>query len=499
MKKFLFTLAALFMMGTAYADNVVNMPDRNVTNELGTQITINMSAEFDNYVSAIRVIFTGIPEGVTLDQFIWGSGAKITYLTADGEEETYRPSLMTNYAYEGGPLMLAASQEMAYLEDGTYGGVAHWAPGTHADFLRVKFTIASDFKGGTLTWTNEPSAGGWNNGENNNCPQGSFHTRSCEFTVDGGQDPVVAPEPTIGYDENGNVVATCEGHTTVLMLNGQEEANIVGQPYELVQTWEPQTLNFYAYTVAGAEEDENSAIVGPFVVEVPALQPVPATAPEIVVENGFVTAVAAGHETVLMLDGNPVTQPYPLPAAQEDDVTLHFSAYTIGGEHETNSATVTRDVVVEGTGPVNPTNTCARPDCGYVITGDQEVTVTITNNEPNATVFWYYLDPETNQMVEGSFTGESEQIVVNGIGAYTITCYASMVGNADWANSPEGGCFFEITEDTTVGINELVNGKTVAGVRYFNMAGQEMQEANGMTIVVTTYTDGTTSAVKVMK
>ncbi len=49
------------------------------------------------------------------------------------------------------------------------------------------------------------------------------------------------------------------------------------------------------------------------------------------------------------------------------------------------------------------------------------------------------------------------------------------------------------------GVNELVNGKTVAGVRYFNMAGQEMKEANGMTIVVTTYTDGTSSAVKVMK
>ena len=45
----------------------------------------------------------------------------------------------------------------------------------------------------------------------------------------------------------------------------------------------------------------------------------------------------------------------------------------------------------------------------------------------------------------------------------------------------------------------MMNGKTVAGVRYFNMAGQEMSEANGLTIVVTTYTDGTTSAVKVMK
>ena len=50
-----------------------------------------------------------------------------------------------------------------------------------------------------------------------------------------------------------------------------------------------------------------------------------------------------------------------------------------------------------------------------------------------------------------------------------------------------------------VNVDELVNGKTVAGVRYYNMAGQEMQEANGMTIVVTTYTDGTTNAVKVIK
>ena len=48
-------------------------------------------------------------------------------------------------------------------------------------------------------------------------------------------------------------------------------------------------------------------------------------------------------------------------------------------------------------------------------------------------------------------------------------------------------------------LEEMNASKTVAGVRYFNMAGQEMQEANGMTIVVTTYTDGTTSAVKVIK
>ena len=49
------------------------------------------------------------------------------------------------------------------------------------------------------------------------------------------------------------------------------------------------------------------------------------------------------------------------------------------------------------------------------------------------------------------------------------------------------------------GIDELMSGKSIATVRYFNMAGQEMQQPSGMTIVVTTYTDGTTTAAKVMK
>ena len=48
-------------------------------------------------------------------------------------------------------------------------------------------------------------------------------------------------------------------------------------------------------------------------------------------------------------------------------------------------------------------------------------------------------------------------------------------------------------------VNEVNAGKTVAGVRYFNMAGQEMAQPSGLTIQVTTYNDGTTSAVKVIK
>ncbi len=53
----------------------------------------------------------------------------------------------------------------------------------------------------------------------------------------------------------------------------------------------------------------------------------------------------------------------------------------------------------------------------------------------------------------------------------------------------------------TGGVEEIINNveKVVAGVRYYNIMGQEMKEANGITIVVTTYTDGSHSAVKVIK
>lgn len=49
------------------------------------------------------------------------------------------------------------------------------------------------------------------------------------------------------------------------------------------------------------------------------------------------------------------------------------------------------------------------------------------------------------------------------------------------------------------GVNEVNGSKSVESVRYFNVAGQEMAQPSGMTIQVTTYTDGTTTATKVIK
>lgn len=48
-------------------------------------------------------------------------------------------------------------------------------------------------------------------------------------------------------------------------------------------------------------------------------------------------------------------------------------------------------------------------------------------------------------------------------------------------------------------LNDVTADKSVASVRYFNVAGQEMTQPSGLTIQVTTYSDGTTSATKVIK
>ena len=80
--------------------------------------------------------------------------------------------------------------------------------------------------------------------------------------------------------------------------------------------------------------------------------------------------------------------------------------------------------------------------------------------------------------------------------AYVLGVY--MGGSEEWGG--ENGYYVYCAQAVmTTGIDEMNANKAVAGVRYFNMAGQEMNEANGMTIVVTTYTDGTTSAAKVIK
>ena len=79
-------------------------------------------------------------------------------------------------------------------------------------------------------------------------------------------------------------------------------------------------------------------------------------------------------------------------------------------------------------------------------------------------------------------------------GYYFVEAYAIAPGKTE---SLHVTCSFVVTPRT--GLDELSGDKAVSSVRYFNVAGQEMSQPNGMTIVVTTYSDGTRTATKVMK
>ena len=146
--------------------------------------------------------------------------------------------------------------------------------------------------------------------------------------------------------------------------------------------------------------------------------------------------------------------------------------------------------------PVVYDETCAAPNGEYIIIDKEKALVTITNNEPGATVH-YVVTLDGVVMEEGDFTGDTWEYIAVGPGAWLVSCVASLPGKND---SNPGGVFFPIAPgQQPVAVDEMMAGKTISSVRYYNAAGQEMQEANGLTIVVTTYTDGTTNAVKVVK
>ena len=142
--------------------------------------------------------------------------------------------------------------------------------------------------------------------------------------------------------------------------------------------------------------------------------------------------------------------------------------------------------------PPEPTEKTGAPTFnGYTTDGIHAYFVELVETEPSVIYYrvQYGHDGEFTDWMEYedllSFTED---------GWYRVEAYAVADGKL-----PSDPIAYEFVVSPATGLSELLNGKTVANVRYFNMAGQEMQEANGMTIVVTTYTDGTTNSVKVMK
>ena len=141
--------------------------------------------------------------------------------------------------------------------------------------------------------------------------------------------------------------------------------------------------------------------------------------------------------------------------------------------------------------PPTPTEMTAAPTFnGYTTDGIHAYFVEIIPTEPS-TIYFRVFYPDGTQ----TDWAEYEDILsFTGNGMYRVEAYAVAPGKLE--SYPIA---YEFVVSPVTGLTEMVGNKTVASQRFFNAAGQEMQEANGLTIVVTTYTDGTTSTAKVVK
>ena len=186
------------------------------------------------------------------------------------------------------------------------------------------------------------------------------------------------------------------------------------------------------------------------------------------------------------------------------------STYFLGEEMEENTAYVGFDYYGEWTEgtfnalskctftyepgdvpPVEPTEKTGAPTFhGYTEDGIHGYFVEIIPTEESV-IYYRIIYPDGT---ETEWAEYEEILSFEGDGKYRVEAYAVADGKL-----PSEQIAYEFVVAPITGIDEMMSGKEVAGVRYFNLAGQEMTEANGLTIVVTTYTDGTTSAVKVVK
>ena len=417
MKKFLFTLAALMMAGSAFAADYFYLEDFEVPESAlgasGTagRINVNVKAHFDNYVSAWQVWFT-VPEGLTIQGHRAGTDLTLSGHDDFGDPKTFTPNLKVSPDKLS---VIVACDEADYSEDGDYYGCMKWAPGDYDQMWIVVFNAAADFAGGEVTVLTEPACGQDVRPEITPTDGAPTTTEPIEVTVEGAGGP---------EDFVGTADVTFDGNVATISYtsndpNATVEVTMNGNPLTVtfvdgVATWEAPTAaeqtepGDYSYTVAIKVTPDGENFVG---------EPV---------QDSDTYAY-----TVEQTD-KPVINVY--------EQNAHHAYFTVEGDGEV-----------------------------HVYVGTTEV---FPNEEGYYAVY----------AVEGTPV------------TYVVTATAKEDGKLISDEATE-----TITFAAWDGVDELVNGKAVAGVRYFNMAGQEMQQANGVTIVVTTYTDGTTSAVKVMK
>ena len=580
MKKFLFTLAALLMAGSMYADCYFQPQDFEIPQDkIGKNVQVPVQAVFNEYVSAWECTVT-IPDGLTFVGVKKGETFPITGTYDEfGDEQTISPDISRQETK-----FIVACMAGAYSEDGDYWGVAKWAPNTYDEFLYLVVKADETFAGGEITMSTTFSCGADTREEVNNNKVDNTATyvspEAAEITVEG---PAVTVDAPIYWtsltDDYLYIFVEVEDEEATLTVLDAEGQPVTDLPIAVARPdYDPTADDLHAiYTAYATKDGVNSENVNidEIVPQKPEVIPTnPTDKPELVIDGLTITATGEGT-VIIYIDDVEVARgegeaTYTVdPADYPDGAELPVVA-TAQAEGLDVSEPAVDEMIVLATlkGAINigeVDQETGKIEISY--NGNEEVTLTVNGEKVRMTENTYQLedygtwDVTVTAAAEGYYdktkteqrtwnapapqgqTAAPEVITTPGDDAYTITgqvkegdpeaevsIYLWDEETQDWVpvanpfivnrtdedqtikvkvvahidGQEDGETIMDILvpakpEEPETGVNELMNGKTVAGVRYFNLAGQEMQEANGVTIVVTTYTDGTTSAVKVMK
>lgn len=195
---------------------------------------------------------------------------------------------------------------------------------------------------------------------------------------------------------------------------------------------------------------------------------------------------------VYNIDGNTITLQgtwanldAPYPDNYNASGIFFYDAYDNVGVIEANIV-----YVLDEDTPAEPTVKTSAP----VINGNAEnnghaYRIEIVPTEPSTIYVRTLFSNSYSEWVQ-----YDDPILFTTSGDYRIEAYAVVDGKL-----PSDQVYHEFSVTPSTGIDETTAGKQIASTRYFNAMGQEMQQPMGMTIVVTTYSDGTSTAVKVMK
>ena len=339
--------------------------------------------------------------------------------------------------------------------------------------------------------------------------------------------PEVTATPEIVVTETDdaiiiNVVGEGEIHVYV-------DGNEVQVPCTIEKGEEPRDI---VITATAQADDKEISETATREVTIPAKEVVPEVTATPVINydpETFTVTVEGNGEIHVYVDGNEVQVPYTFEQTEEEVTYVVTATAQEAGKEISETATREITVPAKEVEPEDPHAT------GYwLVTIDKDGNevwepMAIGDDEDGhqTSIALTYKDYGTFDWQEGDNEEARPNVpfyvVIDGV-AYgpdadaTVPVYGDANQNPLFDNENmwgvplgykyvigvvkdviDGNYYLQISRGGFVGLDELNAGKTVANVRYFNMAGQEMQQADGICIIVTIFTDGSTNAVKVMK